>query len=50
VTLDAFLGWISWRNGFDTRHAPPYLELPFHDQCAWPERPDQFRPDSAGLE
>ncbi len=42
ISLDRFFGWISWRNGFDTRHAPPYLELRFREPCAWRERPTQF--------
>lgn len=45
VSLDAFLGWFSWRNAFDTRHTPPYLELTFRDPCAWPQRPTWFRPE-----
>lgn len=46
VTLGRFLGWISWRNGFSTRHSPPFIELPFHEVCSWPEAPAHFQPDS----
>ena len=46
VTLKLFLGWISWRNGFEIHHSPPYIELPFHEECSWPEAPAHFQPGS----
>lgn len=42
VSLGAFLGSISWRNGFGILHYPPRIDLPFHEQCAWPEPPTWF--------
>lgn len=45
LTLERLLGWISWRNGFSYRYNPPYLELPFHKPCAWPELPRHFWPE-----
>jgi hypothetical protein len=45
-TLGLFLGWISFRNGFAFFHSPPEIKLSFHEKCAWPERPQQFRPKS----
>lgn len=44
VSLDLFLGWISWRNGFDIRHSPPNIDLVFYKRCTWPEFPEHFSP------
>lgn len=42
-SLERLIEWISWRNGFSYRYNPPYLELPFHKPCAWPNLPKHFR-------
>ena len=44
VSLSQFLGWISWRNGFDVLHAPPEITLPFREKCSWPQLPKGFQP------
>ena len=45
VSLERFLGWYGWRNGFSAVHAPPFIEARFYEKCAWPSRPDHFRPE-----
>jgi len=40
VSLTAFLGWFSWRNGFSVKHNPPFLEFHFQKACSWQSRPD----------
>ncbi|WP_009961210.1 DUF6794 domain-containing protein [Verrucomicrobium spinosum] len=42
VPISMYLNWISWRNGFTVRHAPPNIELVFHEPHAWPEPPAEF--------
>ncbi len=42
VTLQRFLGWIGFRNGFDAVHEPPAITLEFQDKCTWPKSPTWF--------
>ena len=42
VSLDVFLGWFAWRNGFTVRHDPPNLEFIFEEKCVWKEKPQGF--------
>jgi hypothetical protein len=48
VSLQRFLGWFSWRNGFRVKHSPPALDLDFETKCAWPQRPTWFEPGRSG--
>jgi hypothetical protein len=48
VSLQRFLGWFSWRNGFRIKHSPPALDLEFENKCAWPQRPTWFGPGRSG--
>ena len=40
ASLDRFLGWIGWRNGFEVLHDPPNIRLRFDNKCAWPQHPN----------
>jgi hypothetical protein len=46
ISLSLLMGWISWRNGFDVKHSPPYLEFIFNKPCSWSDPPD-FKPATA---
>lgn len=46
-SLNMFLNWFSWRNGFSVGSKPPAIELKFKEQCSWPERPKYFEPEKA---
>lgn len=39
IALSRLLGWVAWRNDFDTVHEPPVITLKFRNRCAWPKRP-----------
>ncbi len=44
ISLNVLMTWISFRNAFEVRHTPPYIELAFRDTCTWPTQPTQFWP------
>lgn len=46
-SLNMFLNWFSWRNGFLVGSKPPAIELQFNERCSWPDRPKYFEPKNA---